>query len=142
MSITSANSVVMLAVTGVFPTPQQLQQFSATDVFTNEPVQASEHAMGIDGFLAAGFVFAPVPWTVTLMADSTSNAFFDSWYQANVTARDVYRCNGTVWLPSVSKKYNMNNGTLTTYRNMPDAAKTLQARAFIITWQSVSPASV
>jgi hypothetical protein len=139
-SITSANSVVMLAVPGVFNAPQPLSQFAVDDIFTNEPIQAAETAMGVDGFLAAGFVFAPVPWAVSLMADSPSNDFFDQWYQANVKAIDVFRCNGSIWLPSLGKKFNMNNGALTTYRNMPDAAKTLRSRSFQITWQNISPA--
>lgn len=142
MSITSANSVVMLAVPGVFPAPQAIQQFSADDVFTNDDVQANELAMGVDGKLAAGFVFNPVPWSISLMADSPSNAFFDTWYQAMVRAVDTFRCVGTVWLPSLNKKYDLQNGALTRYRNMPDAQKTLKPRAFIITWERVSPAVV
>jgi len=139
-SITSANATIMLAVTGVFNAPQALQQFAADDIFTNETIQAAETAMGVDGFLAAGFVFAPVPWAVSLMADSPSNDFFDTWYQANVKAVDVFRCNGTIWLPSIGKKFSLNNGALTTYKNMADAAKTLRSRSFQIIWQSVSPA--
>lgn len=141
-SITSANSVIMLSIPGVFTAPVPLQQFAAEDIFTNDPVQAAEVAMGVDGYLAAGFVYAPVSWSVSLMADSPSNDLFDQWYQANRLAIDVYRCNGTIVLPSLNKKYNMNNGALTTYRNMPDAAKTLRSRAFVITWQSVSPAII
>jgi hypothetical protein len=123
-SITSANAVIMLAVTGVFNAPQALQQFAADDIFTNETIQAAETAMGVDGFLA----------------DSPSNDFFDTWYQANVKAVDVFRCNGTIWLPSLGKKFSLNNGALTTYKNMADAAKTLRSRSFQIIWQSVSPA--
>jgi len=139
-SITSANATIMLAVPGVFNSPVPLQQFAADDIFTNDPIQVSETAMGVDGFLAAGFVFAPVQWSVALMADSPSNDFFDQWYQASRKAIDVYRCNGTIWLPSLGKKFDMQNGALTTYRNMPDAAKTLRSRTFVITWQAISPA--
>jgi hypothetical protein len=139
-SITSANAVIMIAVPGVFNAPQPLQQFAADDIFTNDPVPAAEVAMGVDGFLAAGFVFSPVQWSVSLMADSPSNDFFDQWYLANVKAIDVFRANGTLWLPSLAKKFAMTNGALTTYRHLPDAAKTLRARAFVVTWQSVSPA--
>jgi hypothetical protein len=142
MSITSASAIVMLTVPGVFSSPVPLQQFAAEDIFTNDPVQASETAMGVDGFLAAGFVFAPVAWSVSLMADSPSNAFFDAWYAANKKAIDTFRCNGTVQLPALNQKWNMVNGALTTYRNMPDAAKTLRSRAFVITWQSVDPALI
>ena len=139
-SITSANAVIMLAVPGVFNAPQALQQFAADDIFTNETIQAAETAMGVDGYLAAGFVFAPVPWAVSLMADSPSNDFFDTWYQSNVKAIDVFRCNGTLWLPSLNKKFNLNNGALTTYKNMADAAKPLRSRSFQIIWQSIGPA--
>jgi hypothetical protein len=140
-SITSANAVVMIAVTGVFTSPVQLQQFAAEDIFTNDSVQASEVAMGVDGFLAAGFIFAPVPWSVSLMADSPSNSLFDQWYQTQIKNVDVFRCNGTVLLPSLGKKYNLLNGALTGYRNMPDAAKTLRMRTFVITWQRIQPAN-
>jgi hypothetical protein len=139
-SITAANAVIMLAVPGVFPAPTPLQQFAAEDIFTNDPVQANEVAMGVDGYLAAGFVFNPVAWSVSLMADSPSNRFFDTWYQTMVQNVESYRCNGTIWLKGTNQKYDMRNGALTTYRNMPDAAKTLRSRAFVITWQSVTPA--
>lgn len=142
LSITSANAIVMLAVPGVFPAPQQIQQFSADDIFTNDPVPASEVSMGVDGFLAAGFVFSPISWSISLMADSESNKFFDDWYQWNRDHIESYRCNGTVWLRSVNKKYEMVNGALTTYRHMPDAGRTLRSRSYVITWQSVNPAII
>lgn len=141
-SITSANSTIMLAVPGVFSAPQPLQQFAADDIFSSDSVAAAEVQMGVDGFLAAGFVFSPVAWSVSLMADSPSNNLFDRWYQANVKAVDTYRCNGTIWLPSLNKKFDMVNGALTTYRNMPDAGKTLKSRTFVITWQRITPALV
>ena len=141
-SITSANAVIMLAVPGVFPAPQAIQQFAAEDIFTNDPVQANEVAMGVDGYLAAGFVFAPTSWSVSLMADSPSNQFFDTWYQTMVKNVETYRCNGTIWLKSINKKFDMSNGALTTYRNMPDAARTLRSRAFVITWQRISPSLI
>jgi hypothetical protein len=140
MSITSANSTIMLAVPGVFNAPQALEQFAADDIFTNDAVAAAETMMGVDGVLTGGFVYASVPWTVTLMADSPSNDFFDTWYNFNRQAIDVFTCNGTVWLPSLGKKFNLNKGFLKTYRNMPDAAKTLRPRAFVIEWNSVTPA--
>lgn len=140
MSITSANSMILLAITGVFNAPVALQQFAAQDIFSNDAIHAAETAMGVDGTLTAGFVYAPVPWTVSFMADSPSNDIMDQWYQANRQAVDVFSANGTVLLPSLGKKFNMNKGFLTTYRNMPDAGTTLKSRAFVITWESVTPA--
>ena len=142
MSITSANAIIMLAIPGVFPTPVQMQQFSADDVFSNDAVASNETAMGVDGILAAGFVFAPVDWTISLMADSPSNDLFDTWYQAMRQVVDTYRANGTIWLPSLNKKYDMVNGALTRYPNMANAQKTLRQRQYVIQWQSITPAPV
>lgn len=142
MSITAANAIIMLAVPGVYAVPQQLQQFSADNVFGNDTVQANEVMMGVDGFLAAGFVFNPMPWTVELMADSPSNAFFDNWYQAMRVAVDTYRANGTVWLKSLNRKFDLQNGALTMYRPMSEAGKVMRPRQFQITWQNISPAVV
>ena len=141
-SITSANSIVMLSVTGIFNSPVQLQQFAADDIFTNDAVEAAETAMGVDGHLAAGFVFVPVPWSVSLMADSPSNDLFDQWYQQQLAQVDVFRCKGTVQLPSLGKKFNMQNGVLRTYRNMPDAARTLRSRTYVILWERIGPANL
>lgn len=142
MSITSANAVIMLAVPGVFPSPQQMQQFSADDIFSNDPIQVNQVEMGVDGTLAAGFVFNPVSWSISLMADSPSHQFFDTWYQSMVTAVETYRCNGTIWLRGLNRKFDMVNGALTTYRVMSDAGKTMRSRAHVITWQRVQPAVV
>jgi hypothetical protein len=141
-TITSANAIITLAVPGIFSAPQQLQQFSAEDIFTNDPVQANEVAMGLDGFLTSGFVFAPVPWSVSLMADSPSNRVFDDWYLFMKRNVESYRANGTIWLRSLNKKFDMVNGALTTYRALPDASRTLKSRAYVITWQDVSPAQI
>jgi hypothetical protein len=141
-SITSANAVIMLSVAGVFNAPVPMQQFSADDIFGNDPIQANEVSMGIDGVLAAGFVFNPVPWSLSLMANSPSNDFFDQWYQAMRKEIDTFRAEGTIWLKSINKKYAMTNGALTTYGNMPNAQKTLRPRQHIITWESISPALV
>lgn len=98
--------------------------------------------MGVDGYLAAGFVFAPVSWSITLMADSPSHEFFDGWYEQSRQNVDVYRCNGTIWLRSVNRKFELINGALTTYRMMPDAGRTLRPRAYVITWQSINPSRI
>lgn len=142
MSITSANSIIMLAVPGVFPVPQQLQQFAADDIFSSDSLQANEVAMGVDGFLAAGFVYTPMVWSVSLMADSPSNFFFDQWYQSMRKAVDTFRANGTIWLPSLGKKFDMVNGALTAYVPMSNAQRTLRSRQFGITFQNIAPAVI
>lgn len=142
MSITSANSIYMLAIVGLFDSPQQLQGFAADDIFTTEDLQSTEGIMGVDGFLSGGFVFMPILQSIALQADSLSNEIFDQWYNAQQTARDVFYANATISLTSLGKKYTMTKGLLTRYKPMPDAAKTLTPRRFGVTWQSVNAANV
>lgn len=141
-SITSANAVLLLGITGIFSTPQQLQQFSADDVYDIDALQTAEVAMGVDGYLAAGFVWVEVKQKITLQADSPSNVIFEQWYEAQKVASDIYRASGSVTLKSVNRKYTMTNGVLTSYAPAPNGKKVLQARTYEITWERISPASI
>lgn len=142
MSLTAANATILLAIPGLYSTPQQLQGFAADDVFTNEPVESAEVLMGVDGLLSGGFVYVPVRWGITLQADSKSNAVFDKWVQQQQANKDAYTANGVVLLTTLGKKWTMTKGFLTTFPYMPDAKKLLQPRKYGITWESVSPSVV
>ncbi len=141
-SITSANSIVMISIASVYTTPQQLQGFAADDIFSTDTMEIAETMMGVDGRLSAGYVFVPVKWSISLQADSPSNAIFDNWRAAQVSAGDVYFASATVNLPSLGKTYDLVNGVLTSYPPIPDAGKTLKPRKFGLTWESVTPANM
>lgn len=136
-TLTVANSVIMLVIPDLFPVPQQLQGYSADDVFSVEPVTSVETVMGLDGQLSAGWVPTPKIWSITLQADSASTFMFDSWQQAQEAVRDAYVANAVITLPSLGRYYQCTKGFLTNYGPMPDARRTLQPRRFQITWQSV-----
>jgi hypothetical protein len=140
--LTNANSVIMLAIAGLYDSPQQLQGYAADDVFSAEQIDMAETQMGVDGKLSAGFIFVPQPWSITLQADSDSNDIFDNWTQAQIAAKAPYFASGTVMLPSVGKKWAMVNGVLTKFTPMPAGKKILQPRQFTITFENISPAPV
>lgn len=139
-SITSANAIFMLAIASVFPVPQQLQKFSADNIYSTDPLEVAEVSMGIDGRLSAGFIFVPTKQGITLQADSESNDVFDAWYAQEQALHDKLRCSGVLLLPAISRKWTMANGVLSTYPPIPDAGRVLAPRKFGITWESVSPA--
>lgn len=139
-TITSANAVLTLAITGLFDTPQQLTNFSADDIFTVEPRQAAEIMMGVDGILSGGFVFNPTVQNISLMADSNANDIFDQWVRAQEIQKDIYYANAIVVLISINRTYTMNKGVLTTYPPVADAARVLRPRRFTINWESVTAA--
>lgn len=139
-SITGATTIVMLAIPGLFPVPQQLQGFAADDVFSTDSLESAEILMGVDGKMSAGFVFVPVKQNYIIQADSPSIFLFEQWWASQQQIRDLYRAEGIISLPAVGRKYSMNNGRLTTHHPIPDAKKLLQPRRFTITWESSLPA--
>lgn len=138
-SITGANSTFTLSISGLFPTPVQLQGYATDDAFATESLTPSETLMGVDGILSGGFVFVEVKQTISIQADSPSADIFDQWYSAQQQIQDVFTATGLIMLPSLRKKYSMVKGFLTTYPPLPDVKKLLQPRKFGITWQAAQP---
>jgi hypothetical protein len=120
--------------------PQQLQGFAADDVFDIPAIQSVETLMGVDGVLSAGFVFKELPMEVTLQADSALNAFFDQWWTQMQATLSTLASSGIIRLPSISTKFTLSNGYLTSYKPAPAAKKLLQPRRYQITWNTIAPA--
>lgn len=139
-TLTAANSVFMLSITGLYVTPQRLQGYSADAAFDTDAIEPAEVMMGVDGKMSAGYVPVVTPQTITLQADSASNTLFDTWAAAQKAAREILYANATIALPSLGRKYTMTKGVLTSYPAIAGVRKVLQPRAFRITWEDVSPA--
>ena len=137
-TLTAANSVILLAIPSLFPVAQQLQGFSAEDIFDTDQLDTAETMMGVDGKLSAGWIPKEIKQTFTLQADSDSIAFFETWYAAQQRVRELYAASGTVTLPAVGRKFVMTKGFLTGHSALPKAAKVLQPRKFTITWEALT----
>jgi hypothetical protein len=141
-TITAVSAVYTLSIQDLFTAPVQLQGFSADNIFGTEALASAEVLMGLDGKLSAGFVHAPVVQNIELQADSLSNDVFEQWWLEMQVNQDAFYAQGVVFLTSVSKKWAMQNGILTSYAPVPDAARTLRPRRYVITWEFISPAPV
>lgn len=141
-SITSANTVLTIAIQSLFPVAQVIQQFSADDVTEVEALTTAETMMGVDGVLTGGFVNVPWVQTITLMGDSPSNDLFDQWHSAQQQIQDLYYATGLIKYPSIGRQYPLVKGILTSYRPVSPARRTLQPRAFSITWQAGVPTPI
>lgn len=137
-TLTSANSVLMLAVAGVFPVPQQLQGYATDDAFAANDVKPVEAVMGVDGRLSAGFTPYPTEIEITLQADSPSLSIFDTWKTVQDTARDVFFANMTVTISGTGQKFACSKGALTSASPFPTGRKILQPRKYQITFESVT----
>lgn len=141
MSITSANAIIQIAVSVIFPTPQQLQNFSTDNIYDAPSIAPNQVQMGVDGFQSAGKVFVSVPISYDLKADSQSNDFFDTWFSQEEAAQETFTANGLMVLKSVGKKFTLRNGSLTGYVPIPPGGKVLGSRRFEITWEKIIPAT-
>ncbi len=141
-SITGANSIVLLSITGLFPVPQQLFGFAADDVFDSEAIASAEILTGVDGNMSAGWIYVPVKMSFNLQADSDSNKLFESWYAAQQAIQDLYFATGTVHLPATSRSYIMRKGVLSSHKPTPDVKKVLQPRKYEITWGQIVAAPI
>ena len=141
-TLTNANSVLMLAVAGVYPVPQQLQGYATDDMFAVPDVSPTEVVMGVDGKLSAGFTPYPTDIEITIQADSASISIFDTWKVVQDTAREVFYANMTVVLPGTGQKFALTKGVLASASPMPTGKKILQPRKWRITFESCTPSPV
>lgn len=141
-TITAANSVFALAITGLYPSPQTLHGYAADDGFTTEALESAEVVMGLDGHMSGGYVFNPVKQTITLMPDSASLDVFNNWALAQMAAREVLVANASISLPSIGKKYVLTRGFLTSSKPIVDVKKVLAPVSYQITWNTIVGAAI
>ena len=141
-TLTSANSVLYLAVAGVFPNAQKIEGYATDDAFATEAIEKVETKMGIDGKLSAGYIFNPYKMSITLQGDSASFDIFTNWQLAQDAVREVIAAAATIIIPSIGYKFAMSNGYMSKFQAMPEAKKTLDPLKFEITWEKVIGARV
>lgn len=141
-TITAANSVYFLAIAGLYPTPQQLQGFSADAAFDTDASEPAEVVIGVDGRMSAGYVPFLTKQTISIMPDSLSSQMFEDWLAAQKAAREVYIANAVITLPSVNRAYVLTSGVMTSIVSIPGTRKVLQARNFVITWGDINPVPI
>jgi hypothetical protein len=141
-TITATNSVFQLGITGLYNTPQLLKGYSADAAFETEGSEPTEIVLGVDGIQSAGFVPFNTKMTISIMPDSDSNQVFEDWLAIMKSQREVFQAFGLIVLPSIRRKYTLNQGVLTSTMTIPGTKKVLQAKQHVITWGSIDPSSI
>ena len=70
------------------------------------------------------------------MPDSPSRELFETWQLTSLTSKAVFRCNATIILPAIGRKFTLTNGILQRVKAIPDAQRVLQAMTFQINWEN------
>lgn len=137
-NITSADSTFALVIADLYDTPQLLQGYSADAAFGFESVDNVETVMGIDGTMSAGFVFAPVEQTITIMPDSPSAIIFQQWWKQQRSDKNVYWASAVVNIPGISQIVTLTDGVLVSGPPAATAGRVLQAMEFRVRWKNAS----
>src|ERR1700761_5117471 len=104
----------------------------ADAAFATSAVNPAELVMGVDGIMSAGYVPYMTAQTFSIMPDSPSSQFFETWLQTPLSLKQILPANGVIIIPAISTKYTMSNGVLSSIMALPDAHKVLQGRPFTI----------
>ena len=135
-TLTTANSTMTMTTEALYTSAQRIQGYAADDAFDFAEVENGEYSMGIDGKLSAGFVFNPIPFTMTLQGDSASLALFENIWQYEYSNRTKLTQDVTVTLPSVAKRYELKNGFMQSYK-APSGKRILQPAVVVFTFNTL-----
>lgn len=141
-TITAANAVFTLTVPGIYDSPVKIEAFSTDAMLSAEQTNPGVAEMGVDGHLSFGWVPVPTVVTITLAADSPSLEIFENWDAYQKAAQEVYACSAQFTVPGLGKTYTGTRGVLTAMQPVPNAAKTMQAPAYAVTFEKWIPANL
>ncbi len=137
--ITAADAAIVLRCPPIFVTGQPIKGFAEDDVFEVPSQRIAEVQMGVDGYLATGFVFVAFPWNFTLQASSPSVAVFDAVKAAQDAALSTFFWQGAISAPAIGTSWTLVDGTLMDYAPAPAARKVFQPRKFGMLWRRILP---
>lgn len=140
-NITSANSTAVLSVSQVFPSGIRLQQFATDQSVVMDEVTCAETRLGVDGFLAAGWIPGEKPVTIMLEASSPSYDALAQVWSAQEQARTLYECTLTVRVPSLGKTYSWSGGVLKSGTPFPGHKKVLDPTTWKFVFARFNPSN-
>lgn len=136
---TASNAAFTITIPGIIQGPQIISGFGVDNFLDNTAIANNQVEMGIDGFMAVGYMPQPFMMGITLLAPSPSRGLFDQWAAFSKALMEAFVAQGTLILPSVKKSYALFNGALTEYLPIPNVGKVLQPTKAVITWQDYNP---
>lgn len=137
--ITSANASVSLAgeYGGV-----QFVQFSADSAWSQDEYEFLEHRMGVDGHVAVGFTPVEKSITFSFEANSPTLAFLNSMYLSMEALKKPFYSDIVITIPSIGRTYTLTGCYLTTFKVIPDGARTLEPVDATFTFERVEAAQI
>ena len=124
-NITSANATAYMTVKDLYPSGFALNNFSTDQAVDQSEDTIAETRMGVDGYMAAGYVPSIKAVTIQFEAGSPSVAYLNNLYLAAQKNRRTYEVTLVVRVPAVGKTYTYTGGVLKTGKALPGLKKVL-----------------
>ena len=117
--------------------------FRSNNFSTDQAVDQSEDTiaetrMGVDGYMAAGYVPSIKAVTIQFEAASPSVQYLNNLYLASQKNRRTYEITLVVKVPSVNKTYTYSGGVLKTGKLLPGLKKVLDPVSYGFDFEKVS----
>lgn len=136
--ITSANATVVMS--GVFPAV--FQQFSADNAWSQENYEFLEHRMGVDGHVAVGYTPVEKEITFSFEANSPTLSVLNNMYKAMEVGKKPFYSDIVITIPSIKKIFTLVGCYLTSYKVIPDGARTLEPVDAVFTYERVDEQNI
>ena len=137
-NITSANATAYMVVKDLYPTGFALNNFSTDQAVDQSEDTIAETRMGVDGYMAAGYVPSIKAVTIKFEATSPSVQYLNNLYLASQKNRRTYEVTLVVKVPSVNKTYTYSGGVLKTGKLLPGLKKVLDPVSYGFDFEKVS----
>lgn len=134
LNITAANAIYFITAPPLYPTPQQLQGWGVAEAFDTEQAETAEVQIGVDAFVAAGWLPRVTRQTLTFLAAAPSIDIFEQLVMAQDQLQQNFSLAGQITIIATGRKYNLPDGTLTRFPALPNARRVLDPRRFEIIW--------
>jgi len=133
-TLTAYNSVMTLSAPALDIVAVQIQGFATDDSFDTTDVKPVEVVIGIDGQKSSGRVAYVVPFSFMLQANSTSVDVMDAIAEGIQALNDDIELGVAIESPALGKLWTLINGSLTSYKPMPQGKKLLGPQKYEITF--------
>ena len=137
-NITSANATAYMVVKDLYPTGFALNNFSTDQAVDQSEDTIAETRMGVDGYMAAGYVPSIKAVKIQFEATSPSVQYLNNLYLASQKNRRTYEVTLVVKVPSVNKTYTYSGGVLKTGKLLPGLKKVLDPVSYGFDFEKVS----
>lgn len=133
-TLTAYNSVMTLSAPALDIVAVQIQGFATDDSFDTTEVKPVEVVIGIDGQKSSGRVAYVVPFSFMLQANSTSVDVMDAIAEGLQVLNDDIELGVVIASPALGKLWTLQNGSLTSYKPIPQGKKLLGPQKYEITF--------